>query len=157
MPNSILPSLHKLIALFPSHLNFSAQIKAKEKPWCSVKHKKIEVMLAEEVKLQTCQHLSCCISKEHTAVTVAQSVKVCLHASLMQYMQTTMTAKKALVQMVTFKEHGPILMSEAMDIRASNSEDWDHSGICIFMASSFTFSRCCIWDDLKRFEQRLAY
>lgn len=50
MPNYILPSLHKLIALYLSHLNSSAQIKAKEKPCCLVKHRKIEVMLAEEAK-----------------------------------------------------------------------------------------------------------
>lgn len=49
-PDYILPSLHKLIALFPSQLNSSAHIKAKEKPCCLVKHKKIEVMLAEEMK-----------------------------------------------------------------------------------------------------------
>jgi len=54
--------------------------------------------------------------------------------------------------MVPLKEHGLFLMSEAMDTRASNSEDWDHSVICIIMASSFTFGSRCIWDDLKRFE-----
>ena len=50
MPNYIPSSLYKLIALFPSHLNSSAQIKAKEKPCCLVKHRKTEVMLAEQAK-----------------------------------------------------------------------------------------------------------
>lgn len=40
MPNYILPSVHKLVTLFPSHLNSSAQIKAEEKPCCLVKHRK---------------------------------------------------------------------------------------------------------------------